>query len=230
MTISTKTDVTLVLNDEFTTPATKALEQFQKAADSVKPPVFFIPPPRPPGERRTSANDAADQFQTVGFDETAKQANEANRELDNLTATARKFDGVMASAFEKSIVHGQGFTSVLSRLENQIVNMTTKLLFTKPLENVLGGIFEKVFSAGLLPGMADGGSISAFQTVVVGERGPEIFTPTTSGDITPNHKIGGDTITNHFNIVTPDAQSFRANRGAILAEFGQAMERGNRNR
>ena len=40
-------------------------------------------------------------------------------------------------------------------------------------------------------GMASGGDIEAGDTRLVGEQGPEIFRPRTSGTIVPNHKLGG---------------------------------------
>ena len=40
-------------------------------------------------------------------------------------------------------------------------------------------------------GQADGGSVSARTTYLVGERGPELFTPNKSGTIIPNDELGG---------------------------------------
>lgn len=42
-----------------------------------------------------------------------------------------------------------------------------------------------------LPGMATGGPVTAGTTYMVGERGPEIFTPNRSGSIIPNDELGG---------------------------------------
>ena len=52
---------------------------------------------------------------------------------------------------------------------------------------------------GRLPTAQIGGQISAGKTHLVGERGPELFTPTSSGNITPNRNLGGaggDTVIN----------------------------------
>ena len=40
-------------------------------------------------------------------------------------------------------------------------------------------------------GFAKGGAVSKGQPVVVGERGPELFVPRSSGTIVPNNKLGG---------------------------------------
>lgn len=42
---------------------------------------------------------------------------------------------------------------------------------------------------------ADGGPVSQNQTYLVGERGPELFTPNTNGAIVPNNKLGGGNVT-----------------------------------
>ena len=42
-------------------------------------------------------------------------------------------------------------------------------------------------------GKAAGGPVTGGQTYVVGEKGPELFTPASSGFVTPNHALGGST-------------------------------------
>ena len=46
---------------------------------------------------------------------------------------------------------------------------------------------------GMPPGRASGGPVSGGKPYIVGERGPELFTPGISGGITPNHALGGST-------------------------------------
>ena len=43
-------------------------------------------------------------------------------------------------------------------------------------------------------GMAAGGPVSGNKSYLVGEKGPELFTPTSSGHITPNDQLGGSNI------------------------------------
>ena len=47
---------------------------------------------------------------------------------------------------------------------------------------------------GFAPGRASGGPVSSGQTYMVGEAGPELFTPTQSGTITPSGEFGGVSI------------------------------------
>lgn len=90
--------------------------------------------------------------------------------------------------------------------------------------NSIGGIVHKLFSFGtkMLPmmGFANGGAVSSGMPILVGERGPEIFTPGVSGGyITPNHQIartnGGDTYNVDARGATDPAATAVATQNAI---------------
>ena len=85
-------------------------------------------------------------------------------------------------------------------------------------------------------GRALGGPVMGNQSYIVGERGPEIFTPSTSGGITRNQDIGGGGGANiNFTIQANDAQGFDdlliQRRGMITQIIRDAMaEQGQRSR
>ena len=59
-----------------------------------------------------------------------------------------------------------------------------------------GGYYDPVTGLGTAGpnfGLADGGTARAGRTHLVGERGPELFTPGVTGTVTPNHALGGTT-------------------------------------
>jgi hypothetical protein len=62
-----------------------------------------------------------------------------------------------------------------------------KLVKDNPLVQGIGNIIDNIFGGG----RAAGGPVSAGTTYLVGERGPELFTPSGSGSIIPNNKLGG---------------------------------------
>lgn len=72
-----------------------------------------------------------------------------------------------------------------------------------------------------------GGSRQQGTPFLVGERGPELFTPATAGTVTPNHQLTGGGHTVNFNITTVDAQSFGAlldtRRGQIVNMINTAL-------
>jgi hypothetical protein len=63
---------------------------------------------------------------------------------------------------------------------------------------------------------AVGGPVSAMSSYMVGERGPELFTPGAGGFITPNNRLGGGSSTN-INITV------NAGMGANGAQLGQEI-------
>jgi hypothetical protein len=52
---------------------------------------------------------------------------------------------------------------------------------------------------------ASGGPVAGGSSYLVGERGPELFTPGTSGNITPNNALGGGGITVNVNGGDPNS-------------------------
>ena len=57
-------------------------------------------------------------------------------------------------------------------------------------------------------GKALGGPMVGGQGYLVGEKGPEIFTPSTAGTMTPNDQLGGGATNVTFNIVANDTRGF----------------------
>jgi hypothetical protein len=66
------------------------------------------------------------------------------------------------------------------------------------------GSFDLLTQAGI-PGMATGGSVTGGSPYIVGERGPELFTPGSNGTITPNGALGGNNITINVQGADPNA-------------------------
>jgi hypothetical protein len=74
------------------------------------------------------------------------------------------------------------FDNVIDRIRDFI-----NLVRNNPLVQGLGNIIDNIFGGG----RAAGGPVNAGTTYLVGERGPELFTPSGSGSIIPNHRLGG---------------------------------------
>ena len=74
------------------------------------------------------------------------------------------------------------FDDVIDKVKSFIA-----LVKANPLVQGLGNIIDKIFGGG----KAAGGPVNAGTTYLVGERGPELFTPSGSGMIIPNNQLGG---------------------------------------
>jgi len=99
------------------------------------------------------------------------------------------------------------YNNIASSIENGIVTaIEGAIQGTKTLGDVARSVFAEIqrslirfavsSALGGLPGIgsffrAEGGPVSRGRSYIVGERGPELFTPGSSGMITPNHQLGG---------------------------------------
>jgi hypothetical protein len=122
-----------------------------------------------------------------------------------------------------------GFTTYLTKKAFEVAKafnianaiMNTYLAATKALAQ--GGIFGFIGMAAAIAagfaqvaairsqtysGRALGGPMVGGQGYLVGEKGPEIFTPSTAGTMTPNDKLGGGVSNVTFNIVANDTRGF----------------------
>tara|TARA_R100001509_G_scaffold109304_1_gene65170 strand:- start:128 stop:2059 length:1932 start_codon:yes stop_codon:yes gene_type:complete len=102
-------------------------------------------------------------------------------------------DGVVNSlkaAIDGTKSFAEVVTSVFTDLQNQILQLIRNQIFFGNLtgtltkgSGILGGLF-----GGFL---ANGGPAQAGRAYMVGERGPEMFVPRSSGTVIPNNQLGG---------------------------------------
>ena len=81
--------------------------------------------------------------------------------------------------------------SVVNSAFNAIKAMVN-FIKNNPVTQAIGGAIDNVFGGG----RAAGGPVMGGTSYLVGERGPEIFTPSGNGSITPNNKLGSTTVIN----------------------------------
>ena len=70
---------------------------------------------------------------------------------------------------------------------------------------------------------AEGGPVSAGRSYMVGEVGPELFTPSSSGNITPNSALGGNTYNINVNAGVGDPRAI----GQQIVEYVKKFEKAN---
>lgn len=120
-----------------------------------------------------------------------------------------------------------GFLSVLDSLLNPMTKVKEAARLIADAFDAAVRAFERFKAMGGFEGTgvitppgakkrAVGGPVSAFDSYLVGERGPELFTPGAGGFITPNNRLGGGSSTN-INITV------NAGMGANGAQLGQEI-------
>jgi hypothetical protein len=97
----------------------------------------------------------------------------------------REAGKILADGFEEAVFSGEKLSKVIAQLGQDILRLVFRNTITTPLANILSAGIPKLF------GFADGGLPPTGRPSIVGERGPELFIPGTSGRIVPNHDLGG---------------------------------------
>ena len=163
---------------------------------------------------------------TTDFTEAYAKIRAGIKETDEV---ANDLGLTFASAFEEALISGNNLRDVMKGLLDDIIRIIARLTVTQPLANAITGWLGGFFGGGGASsvggglgnlfggGKALGGPVTAGMSYWVGERGPEVFTAPTSGQIVPNHAIGGVTIQNTINVDS------RADREQLRAELGQVV-------
>ena len=166
--------------------------------------------------------DAGVKVDRERFIANEKRLNQLQRERKLAEETAAAFER-MSQTIATDISQGiQGMirgTSTLNDMLNNVLNKLIDAAFNMALFGNMqgtlggGGLFGSIFGGlgGLFGGgggpidvatpilptpiytAANGGMIPGGRASLVGEKGPELFTPATSGFVTPNHALGGST-------------------------------------
>ena len=101
-----------------------------------------------------------------------------------------EINGVMQ---EQTISFGEKFGTFASQFLIDIAKMIAKTAILAGLLQLTGLGTAKTFGGNFMNilGFADGGRPPVGRPSIVGERGPELFVPGSSGTIIPNHALGG---------------------------------------
>jgi hypothetical protein len=115
-----------------------------------------------------------------------RRLDEQRQEMEKTKSFAKEMGLSFTSAFEDAIVGGKKFSDVLKGLEQDLLRIVVRKSITEPLGNWITSALPSLFGGG----KAIGGGVSGGTSYLVGERGPELFTPATSGRITPSGSMG----------------------------------------
>ena len=161
-----------------------------------------------------------------GQQQRIKDAVTMNKELKDQAQIAKEIQDAfenLAKSIQGDIKEGiKGLikgTSTLADLLNNVADRFLDVALNQALfgnaagNSVTGGLFK------MLGFKAAGGPVSGGNPYVVGEKGPELFVPKSSGTIVPNNKLGGGD-TNNI-VVNVDASGSNAQ-----GDQGQAKQLG----
>ena len=152
------------------------------------------------------------------LDDEFMQNEAMNNFLDTLGQAQVALSQDLATAFLEGQSAAESFKNFMKKIITQVLADILRLQIIQPLLSGLFGFqfgtggsvtgmdFGGSFFGGLF-GKANGGSVSGRRPYLVGERGPELFVPGSSGSIVPNGGLGQQVT---YNINAVDAASFKA--------------------
>jgi len=166
----------------------------------------------------------------AGLDDGTISAEQANLVLDQLAAAYPELAGAIAQVRAEFGFVGAAAAAlpptVPLQIQSNVGDVANQLLFLDAIGKRLKsegifGVFDPFGDVpnnpyrggggieGLLPGAprrAAGGPVAAGTSYLVGEEGPEMFTPSSNGRIIPNGQLGGGDTNQTFNIYSTDPQ------------------------
>ena len=165
------------------------------------------------------------------IEESKKKAEELKKKF---TEIGEEIESSIKNNLRDAITGAQSFgeamTNVLNRIRDKILDAQ--------LDKLIGGFGEAFgkgasggekkglggFLGSILGGLfANGGQPPVNKISVVGERGPELFVPTSKGTIIPNGGFGGDSITNVITVNVDAKGSSVQGQDAEGNELGQQI-------
>lgn len=147
-----------------------------------------------------------------------------------VVSAARSIETVIDRTFaamERSIVRAvtTGKVSMADFAASAIASvdrLAAREFIAAPLESALSAVVSAVVPVG--GARAEGGPVDSSHAYLVGENGPEMFVPNTSGTILPNTR---PSIV--LNVSARDAPSFLKSETQLAAMLSRALARGQRN-
>ncbi|MEI9932794.1 MAG: phage tail tape measure C-terminal domain-containing protein [Rhizomicrobium sp.] len=143
-------------------------------------------------------------------------------------AVNKSFNAVSATIARAAVSGRTSIDRLVDAILADFERVAISQFIVKPIEGIVGslagGLAQSIGGA-----LASGGPVAAGESYLVGEQGPELFTPSSSGTIAPNGAMPAARPTVIVNIKTPDAQSFVKSQSQIAAMMARALARGQRN-
>ena len=142
-------------------------------------------------------------------DDAAKRLAETYKKIGDSIATG------ISDALTDAVMGTKTLADAAKNLLNDIATMLVRTGINTLLFNTFGGskgIFKN------LDTFAAGGRPTVGQPAIVGEKGPELFVPSSAGTIIPNNQLGRGGLTNNI-VINVDAN------GGVVAQGGEEQGR-----
>ena len=182
----------------------------------------------------SSALDQSGKSDTSELSAFAKKWEEIKTSIaDSKSTLSNEF----TSFFTDTIQGTKGMSEAFQDMATSIINSLAKIAIQKSIvDPIIDSVFKffnlstttdgatsSTSSATSTGTSAAGGSVSGNNPYLVGEFGPEIFTPETNGNITPNKALLGNNLNFSFSVAADTPSAVEAKFAALVNRFNQQV-------
>ncbi|HVV29122.1 MAG TPA: phage tail tape measure C-terminal domain-containing protein [Rhizomicrobium sp.] len=144
------------------------------------------------------------------------------------SAVTRSFNAVSNTVARAALSGRDSISQMAASVLADFDRIAASQFIVKPVEGLVASAIGALMP--VAGARATGGPVAPGGSYLVGERGPELFTPSVNGEITANAALtAGRAAPVVVNITTPDAASFQKSRSQVAAMLARAIQQGNRN-
>lgn len=211
--------------EKYTTDAGTAVTQTATAAQTAKPSTDSLAGSMKGVNTQASGAASAAARMSSSLASSAESSTTATKQTKELADLMAKLNPLMVAAHDAGLQAAAGFEAAGNAAQgavagvNALTNAYRQLAAAKAAAGAGGGD-----SSGGAEARAAGGPVMSGNTYLVGEKGPELFSPNVNGNIIPNHALqnAGTTAANDNTVLMVKAINRMAN--AVVASNRTAAE------
>jgi tape measure domain-containing protein len=148
------------------------------------------------------------------------------KQAEKMNSLYKSIGDTISSGIVDSLTAAVEGTKSLAEVASDTLRSLSQILLKFGVQSLLGslgggkGFFGKLFGGF----RASGGTVTGGRSFVVGERGPELFTPGRTGSIAPNSSMGATSIVVNVDANNTNAQGDNQNGKRLGAAIGAAVQ------
>jgi len=184
---------------------------------------------------------AAPPSQFEAFIDRLKQSRTQADDLqDGLIKLANQGIDGLGKSFTAAITGAQKFSDAIKSMAKSVIDSLIQMLVQKYIVDAAFGAITAGFGGGgttasggggggvtsVTGALAKGGVATGGNPYLVGEKGPEVFVPSTTGRVVPNDQLGGGgvVVNQTINVTTGVQQTVRAEIANLLPQISNAAK------
>ncbi|BAQ93771.1 unnamed protein product [uncultured Mediterranean phage uvMED] len=172
------------------------------------------------------AEDAGKAFAEDYIQRSTKAIEKAGEKMDNLySSIGQSIQTGIVDSLTAAVEGTKSLADVASQTLRQVANILLQFGVNTALGGLstvggTGSIFSKLFGGF----RASGGTVTGGRSYMVGEKGPELFTPGRTGSIAPSGSFGGANVVVNVDASGSQAQGNQPNAKALGSAIGAAVQ------